>query len=79
MATVSTPLVYRSFCTPAYVQLAAAGLAEPALLAELPAELPHAASTVPSAATAAVIMIRRIVISPPLPGCMSHPMMITAR
>src|SRR5581483_8411830 len=61
VATVSTPLVYRSFCIPACEQLAT--------LTPVPAPLPlvvlpHAASMAPSAATAAVIRIRRIVISP---------------
>ena len=60
MATVSTPLVYRSFWIEALVQLAAVA-ARGALLVPLPlVVLPHAASPAPSASTAAVIMIRCI-------------------
>ena len=59
MATVSVPLVYRSFWIEALVQLAA--VLPVVALVPLPlVVLPHAASPAPSASTAAVIMIRCI-------------------
>ena len=63
MATVSVPLVYRSFWIEALLQLAV--VAPTLVLVPLPdplplVVLPHAASPAPSASTAAVIMIRCI-------------------
>jgi len=66
------------------IMITAAVLALGAPLLELPAPppltvLPQAASPVPSATAAAVIIIRCIVISPALAQTRAAPMMITAR
>jgi hypothetical protein len=57
VATVSTPLVYRSFWIEALEQLA---VPEPAALGLGELLLPQAASPVPMTATAAASMMRRI-------------------
>ena len=63
VATVSTPLVYRSFCIEAFEQLAAETAGDepplpPVLVAEL---LPQAASVVPISAVAAAATMMRCI------------------
>jgi hypothetical protein len=60
VATVSTPLVYRSFWIEALEQLAVLALVEPAAGGLLELVLPQAARLAPMTVVAAASMMRRI-------------------